>query len=107
MPSIAAQLRAGAGVEVVEAGVAEGRQDLARAVGAEVQAEEAVAVAGARVAVDHGGGDEFVASRRGRRTGRRRLRRRRRGTLGMDDGVVGARHPLPPVVAVHRPVAAR
>ncbi len=107
MPSMAAQRGRVPVSKRGKAGVAEGREDLARAVGAEVEEEEPVAVLCAGVAGDDGGGDEFVglAARIG--GGDRLGRGGGLGALGVDDGVVGARDPFPPVVAVHRVVAAR
>ena len=67
---------------------------------------DAVAVLGAGVTADHGRQDEFVAGirrigliDRGQRVGSFQA-------LGGDDGVIGPLHPFPPLVAVHRVVAA-
>ena len=77
-----------------------------RAVGPEVQAEEPVPVHRAVIAVDDEGLDEFVrlAPRIGVRHGQ--VRRQRGFALPRDDGAIGAFHPFPAVVAVHRVIAA-
>ena len=92
-------------LEAVETGLADGLEDLAGAVGAEVHAEEAVTGLQPLVAVDHRGRDELVGlvlgvalAHRGHRVG---------GALALaeDHRVIGLLDPLPAVVAVHGVVA--
>ncbi len=98
--------RRGAG-EAVEGRVEQRGQDLPRAVGAEIEAEQPVAVAQAGVAGQHRGGHELVrhvARVGGLHGGRGALRAL---AFSHGDGAPGLLHPLPPVVAVHGEVAAR
>ena len=92
--------------EAVEGVERESARQLAGAVGAEVEVEGGVlADVDARVPLDDEGLHELVGLlRRVRRLdpGERALRLRR---VGMDDRLVGLLHAVPPVVAVHRPVA--
>jgi thymidine phosphorylase len=80
------QVGPGADVELREARLAEGAQDLARAVGAEVEAEYAVAVLHSAVVTDDPGEEELVSLAIG---------------IVRGDGVraVLARSPLPCVIA--------
>jgi hypothetical protein len=54
------QFRAPARIEGVESRIADGRKEFARAVGTEVEEEQAVAIRQARIVADHRGGQEFV-----------------------------------------------
>ena len=81
-------------------------EQLAHAVGAEVEAKHAIAIAHALIGADDGGQDELVGDvlavrirDRGRRIGER-------CALAFDDGLVGFRHALPAIVAIHRVIAA-
>ncbi|GBD42342.1 hypothetical protein HRbin39_01732 [bacterium HR39] len=93
-------------LERVEVRIDQCRHDLADAIGAEVGAQDAVAVRHAPVAFHHEGRDELVAeiARIGRPHGifgrRRPLAHRR------DDGLAGALRAIPAPVAVHGVVTA-
>ena len=95
------------GVKGDERRVTQRRQNLTRPVGAEVQAEQPVAIRHPGIAADHRGRDELIrfAPCRRQRHGGRGIGCH--GALRMDHRRIGRRHPLPPVVAVHRPVPAR
>ena len=89
-----------------EGGIAERGHDLARAVGAEVEAEDPVAFGEPGIAADDRGLDELVGGAGGV-GGAHGLGRRVEGrALAVRHGAVGARDAVPAVVAVHRPVAA-
>jgi hypothetical protein len=96
----------GIGREAIEAGVEQRGQDLAHAVGAEVEAEQPVAVSHAGVVADRGGGDELVEPALGMRGGDGVLRAGEAGAGGLHHHVVGGLDAFPPRVAVHREVAA-
>ncbi len=98
-------------IEAVEPGIEQRRQDLAGTVGAEVEHQQAVAVLHAGVAVDHRRPHEFVVEARGvalvhRLGGRACALGLAFLDTGIDHGVVGKRHALPALVAIHRIVAA-
>ncbi len=82
------------------------RQDLADAVGAEIEAQHGVAVLDAAIAADHRRHDELVvdAVGIGIRDGRLYIGKAR--TLGLDDGVIGLGNAFPALVAVHGIIAA-
>ena len=94
-------------LEAVEFRVQQGGEDLAHAVGAEIEAEHAVAVAHALIIADDAGDDELVGhlapvrvvdQARGVGEGR---------ALALGDGEVGLGDAVPAAVAVHGVVAAR
>ena len=93
--------------EGVEARARDGVEQLAGAVGAEVDHEHAVAVAHPGMALDDGGGDELVAF--APRSGGLQRGLGAGGELAprLYDGGMGGLHPVPAVVAVHRVEAAR
>ena len=98
-------LRALASVKAIKPRLAKRRQNLPRAVGAEVEAEHPVAILGPLIAADHRGGDEFIRFALDIR--RRHCRRsvRRHLALGVHHRLIGAGNTVPAVVAVHRPIA--
>ena len=81
-------------------------EDFAHAVGAEVEAQHAVAILHAAIAADRGGDDELVELLFGIGVSDRRLRVGKARPLGLDHRLVGLGDPLPALVAVHRVVAA-
>ena len=95
-----------AAVEAVEPGIEQRRQDLAGAVGAVVEHQDAVAVLHARVAVDHGRQHELVVQTGGVALVDGLVGRLGALAFGVDHGVVGQGHALPALVAVHGIVAA-
>ena len=87
--------------KAAEARVEQGGQDLAHAVGAEIEAKHAVAVPHAPILADHRRNDELVADlvcisirNDGGSAGKAR-------PLGVRDRVIGLGHALPPSVAIH------
>ena len=108
MPTAAAKrMRRGRG-EAVEIRVEQGGQDLAHAVGAEVEAQQAVAVLHAVIVADHGGHDELVGDALAIGAVHRGSRRRR--MLAPSPSAIaqiGLLDALPALVAVHGEVAAR
>ncbi len=95
----------GAG-EAVERGVEQGGEDFADAVGAEIEAEERVAVFGAVVVADDAGGSEFVGDGFGVARGYGCCGGGEGFAVGLGDEVVGFLYALPAFVAVHGVVAA-
>ena len=98
--------RHGATVKPGKSRIADGGEDFTGTVGAEIQAEKPVTILRATVCADNGWRDEFILLPFGIA-----LRHGGRGIRGgfafaMDHGVIGPRHPVPAVVAVHRPVTA-
>jgi hypothetical protein len=103
---VAAHDLAAAAIDFAEAGVGQRAGDLAHAVGAEVERDDRIAGADARVVADRRRLDELVglAALVG---GADRLDRRARAVLGaaVDEQVVGLLRAIPALVAIHRPVA--
>ena len=97
--------RAPAGFEPGEAGIADGAEDFAGAVGAEVEEEDTVAVLRAGIVADYSGRDELVGFPGGIGTAQRLGDGFRAPSLAPDHRRIGRTHPLPAVVAVHRVVA--
>ena len=87
-----------------EVRVPDSGKDLARPVGAEVEAEEPVAFAQACVIPDHAGFDEFVVLTLGISLVHSLSRRAHAGPLPKDHRVVRPLDPVPSRVAVHREV---
>ncbi len=90
-----------------KAGLANGAQDLAGAVGAEIEEENAVIVVNTGVASHHGGLDELVGFAALIGVGDRGVGIGRGLAHCLDHRIVGLRHALPTIVAVHREVSAR
>ena len=91
-------------LEPLEVGIEHGGEDLAHAIGAEIDAKYAVAILHAGIVANDRGLDEFVAlvmgvavEHGGERIGETRA-------LGVDHHVIGARDALPAIVAVHGPI---
>ena len=91
--------------EAGEIRIEHGAEDFAYPVGAEVEAQQAVAVLDPAIAADHRRHDELVELLFcvGIIDGRLRVWKAR--ALGFDDGVVGFGDALPALVAVHRVIA--
>ncbi len=83
-----------------------GAENFADAIGAEVEAQHAIAVLDAAIVADHRRHDELVELLLGVGVGNGGLRIGEARPLSLNDGVVGFGHALPAFVAVHRVVAA-
>ena len=99
-------------IEAVEVLERQRPHDLPHAIGAEVEEHHRVAVADRADRLPVGADDdvrldELVGDVGGVGRLDHRARRRRRRAVAVDDRVVGELGPLPALVAIHRPVAAR
>ena len=87
MPTAAARLTLALARETGERRIEDGGEDLAHAVGAEVEAEHAVAVAHAAIVADHRRQDELVADFLRIGVGNHRAGVGKRGPSAFDDGL--------------------
>ena len=89
-----------------EVRIEHGAQNFPHPVGAEIEAQHAVAVLHAAIVADHRRNDELVEFFVGVGVGDDSRRIGKARPVGFDDGVVGFRHALPALVAIHGVVAA-
>ena len=92
-------------VKGIKPRLTDGRQNLPRPVRPEIQAEQPVAIPRAPIPADHRGGEEFIRLPLGIRGCHRGHPIRRPLPLTPHHRGIGAAHPFPTVVAVHRPIA--